>query len=196
MKARMHRRQMLRGALGSMLALPLLDLAVRDVKAALPGVAPDGYPLRFVVFFNPNGCWPATWFPTGTETDFALAQSMASLEPFKDKLVILDGVDMPAVDAGPGEDHQQGMGGDDHVPGLPVNLGIGAEILDAGVHEFGAHVDGEGGADEASHDREDKVHRADVLMVRRKQIAADTGWMMVVLGVVMMGGDGAHGSGP
>lgn len=121
MKARMHRRQMLRGALGSMLALPLLDLAVRDVKAALPGVAPDGYPLRFVVFFNPNGCWPATWFPAGTETDFALAQSMASLEPFKDKLVILDGVDMPAVDAGPGEDHQQGMGG--VLTGRPLQAG-------------------------------------------------------------------------
>lgn len=121
MKARMHRRQMLRGALGSMLALPLLDLAVRDVKAALPGVAPDGYPLRFVVFFNPNGCWPATWFPTGTETEFALAQSMTSLEPFKDKLLILDGVDMPAVDAGPGEDHQQGMGG--VLTGRPLQVG-------------------------------------------------------------------------
>jgi len=112
---------MLRGALGSMLALPLLDLAVRDVKAALPGVAPDGYPLRFVVFFNPNGCWPATWFPTGTETEFALAQSMTSLEPFKDKLLILDGVDMPAVDAGPGEDHQQGMGG--VLTGRPLQVG-------------------------------------------------------------------------
>jgi len=112
---------MLRGALGSMLALPLLDLAARDVKAALPGVAPDGYPLRFVVFFNPNGCWPATWFPTGTETEFALAQSMTSLEPFKDKLLILDGVDMPAVDAGPGEDLQQGMGG--VLTGRPLQVG-------------------------------------------------------------------------
>ncbi len=119
--SRMHRRQVLRGALGSMLALPLLDLAVRDVKAALPGVAPDGYPLRFVVFFNPNGCWPATWFPTGTETEFTLAQSMVALEPFKDKLVILDGIDMPAVDAGPGEDHQQGMGG--VLTGRPLQAG-------------------------------------------------------------------------
>jgi hypothetical protein len=117
----MHRRQVLRGALGSMLALPLLDLAARDVKAALPGVAPDGYPLRFVVFFNPNGCWPATWFPTGSETEFALAQSMLALEPYKDKLLLLDGVDMPAADAGPGEDHQQGMGS--VLTGRPLQAG-------------------------------------------------------------------------
>ncbi len=104
-----------------MLALPLLDMAVRDVQAAMPGVAADGFPLRFIVFFNPNGCWPATWFPTGTETDFTLAQSMVPLEPFKDRLIILDGVDMPAVDAGPGEDHQQGMGG--VLTGRPLRQG-------------------------------------------------------------------------
>lgn len=121
MKTRMHRRTMLRGLGGAMLGLPLLELAARDVQAAMPGVAPDGYPLRFVVFFNPNGCWPATWFPTGTETDFTLAQSMIPLEPFKQHLTILDGVDMPAVDAGPGEDHQQGMGG--VLTGRPLQQG-------------------------------------------------------------------------
>lgn len=111
MSVRMNRRTLLRGAAGTLLGLPLLDLGASRVHAAMPGYAEDGYPLRFIVFFNPNGCWPATWFPTGTETDFVLAQSMAPLEPHKDKLIILDGVDMPVVDIGPGEDHQQGMGG-------------------------------------------------------------------------------------
>lgn len=121
MTTRMQRRTLLRGLAGSLFALPLLELAATDVHAATPGMAPDGYPLRFVVFFNPNGCWPATWFPTGTETEFTLASSMAALEPFKDKLLLLDGVDMPSVDAGPGEDHQQGMGG--VLTGRPLQQG-------------------------------------------------------------------------
>lgn len=108
---RFRRRTFLHGAGGSVLALPLLEMASTKVRAAEPGVAEDGFPLRFLVFFNPNGCWPATWFPTGGESDFVLAQSMVSMEPFRDKLIILDGVNMPSVDAGPGEDHQQGMGG-------------------------------------------------------------------------------------
>ncbi len=78
----------------------------------------------------------------------------------------------------------------------PSTCCVGAEILDAGMHQLGAHIDGEGAADEAGADREDKVHRADVLMVRRKQIAAHTGRMMVVMGVVVGGADGAHGSCP
>ncbi|MBX7083909.1 MAG: DUF1552 domain-containing protein [Nannocystaceae bacterium] len=107
----MFRRSLLRGAAGSLLALPLLELGSRRVAQAAPGTAADGYPLRMLVFFNPNGCWPATWFPSGSENAFTLGSSMAALEPYKDKLLVLDGVDMPVVDAGPGEDHQQGMGG-------------------------------------------------------------------------------------
>ncbi|HET6586092.1 MAG TPA: DUF1552 domain-containing protein, partial [Nannocystaceae bacterium] len=118
---RFHRRTFLHGAAGSLLALPLLEMASTKVRAAEPGVAEDGFPLRFIVFFNPNGCWPATWFPTGGETDFVLAQSMVAMEPFRDKLIILDGVNMPAVDAGPGEDHQQGRGG--VLTGRPLQAG-------------------------------------------------------------------------
>lgn len=116
------RRSFLRGAGGAALALPLLQMHQGRSHAA-PGVADDGYPLRFVVFFHPNGVWPATWWPPGTPTEnaFELASSMQPLQPFKDQLLILDGVDMPAADAGPGEDHQQGMGA--VLSGMPLQQG-------------------------------------------------------------------------
>ena len=94
-----HRRTFVRGLAGTTLALPLLEMATTKARAADPGMADDGYPLRFIVFFNPNGCWPATWFPTGGENDFVLASSMAAMEPYRDKLIITDGIQMPSVNA-------------------------------------------------------------------------------------------------
>ena len=60
------------------------------------------------------------------------------------------------------EDHDQAMGGDDHVIDVRV-----VEDLDAGIHQLGADGDRHGAADEARHDREHQVHRADVLVIRR-----------------------------
>ena len=118
------RRSFLRGAGGAALALPLLQQTLRSRPGhAEPGVAEDGFPLRFVVFFHPNGVWPPTWWPQGapTEQSFELASSLQPLQPFKDQLLILDGIDMPAADAGPGEDHQQGMGA--VLSGWPLQAG-------------------------------------------------------------------------
>lgn len=116
------RRSFLRGAGGAALALPLLQMDARRGHAE-PGVADDGFPLRFVVFFHPNGVYPASWWPPGTPTENAweLASSLQPLQPFKDRLIILDGIDMPAADAGPGEDHQQGMGA--VLSGMPLQEG-------------------------------------------------------------------------
>ena len=119
---RLHRRALLRGAGGAALALPLLHMFEGKGRAE-PGVAEDGFPLRFVVFFHPNGVWPATWWPPGTPTEnsWELASSLQPLAPWKDKLLVLDGIDMPAADAGPGEDHQQGMGA--VLSGMPLQVG-------------------------------------------------------------------------
>jgi hypothetical protein len=135
-----HRRTFVRGLAGTTLALPLLEMAGSQARAADPGVADDGFPLRFLVFFNPNGCWPATWFPTGGESDFVLGSSMAAMEPYRDKLLVLDGIQMPSVNAGPGEDHQQGMGG--VLTGRPLQAGsmVGGDGSLAGWAD-GASVD-------------------------------------------------------
>ncbi len=120
---RVLRRSFLQGAGGAALALPLLQLGQRRSAHAAPGVAEDGFPLRLVVFFHPNGIWPPSWWPGGTPTENAweLASSLQPLAPFKDQLLILDGIDMPAADAGPGEDHQQGMGA--VLSGQPLQVG-------------------------------------------------------------------------
>jgi hypothetical protein len=122
-KHRFHRRAFLRGAGGAALALPLLQMYAGKGRAAEPGVAEDGFPLRFVVFFHPNGVWPPSWWPQGTPTEdqWELASSLQPLQPYKDKLLVLDGIDMPAADAGPGEDHQQGMGA--VLSGKPLQVG-------------------------------------------------------------------------
>lgn len=109
----LHRRIFLRGAGGVALGLPLLNMFESTVRAEA-GVSDDGFPLRFVVIFTPNGVVPETWWPQGTPTEqnWELNSSLEPLAPYKDQLLMLDGINMPAAhrDAGPGEPHQRGMG--------------------------------------------------------------------------------------
>lgn len=112
MSRRIYRRRFLQGAGGLSLALPLLNMHSQRAGAE-PGYSDDGFPLRLILFLHPNGIWPATWWPTagaGGQTDFQLGASMAPMEAYKDRLTILDGLNMTAADAGPGEPHQSGMG--------------------------------------------------------------------------------------
>jgi hypothetical protein len=112
----LNRRTFLRGLGGVAIGLPLLNAmgcgrgggggAPRARKTAALGEAPK----RFVVFFSANGTIPENWRPTGTETAFALSTILAPLEPHKDQLVIIDGVDMESSNHGPGDGHQKGMG--------------------------------------------------------------------------------------
>ena len=85
----MSRRTLLRGAGG------------RGHRPALPGrhgaparPGPRTRPCRAgcSCMLNQNGVVPGTWFPTGGEKDFKLAASMASLEPLREHLIILDGI--------------------------------------------------------------------------------------------------------
>ena len=65
------------------------------------------------------------------------------------------------------------------------------EDLDARLLQLEAHDARQGGADDARDDGEDKVHRADVLMVRRIEVAAPAGRMAVGVrfgSVVFVGG--------
>ena len=60
------------------------------------------------------------------------------------------------------------------------------ENLQAGEHQFGAHHHREEAADHAGHHCEDKVHRADVLMVGGIDVAAPAGGMVSVLAVMVV----------
>jgi hypothetical protein len=101
----MNRRSFLRGAAAgsALLTLPLL----RTLEARGEGYT---FPKRFMVVFTANGTIHENWAPSGGETDFTLSRILKPLEPFRDKLVILDGVDMVSSSYGPGDGHQKGMG--------------------------------------------------------------------------------------
>lgn len=90
---------------GGLAALPLLD-------AMFPGKARADvavYPRRFVVFFSSCGTIPTRWAPTGGERDFQLSPILAPLEPFRDDIIVIQGVDQQGGGAGVG--HAAGMGG-------------------------------------------------------------------------------------
>ena len=103
-----NRRRFLHG-LGSTGLFPILSsLAPRMAHAA-----ETAFPTRFLVFYTPNGTNPQTWFPTpgATADQFTLTDLHKALIPHKSDVMFLSGVDMLACETGPGEPHQQGMGG-------------------------------------------------------------------------------------
>jgi hypothetical protein len=89
-KKHLPRRTFLRGALGTMVALPLLD-------AMVPAFAQSSArrPFRFGAIYMPNGVYPQLWHPDATGSDFAFKPIMQPLEPFRDHLVTISGLKAP-----------------------------------------------------------------------------------------------------
>jgi hypothetical protein len=114
-KRRFTRRSFLRGLGGTAIALPFLNASIPGAARAATGSnASNGqFPKRFVVFFHPNGVEPDAWWPSNgsSATNFDLGESLAPLRDLKDKLLLMRGLSMNAVEAGPGGPHQNGMGG-------------------------------------------------------------------------------------
>lgn len=100
----LSRRRFLRGAGGVLIALPFLD-AMRPPPARAASA-----PKRFIVFFTGLGTVKPRWVPTGTETNFTLSDILSPLNPFKDRLLVLEGIDMKSAYSGPGDPHQAGIG--------------------------------------------------------------------------------------
>lgn len=98
-----NRRRFLRG-LGVAMALPAFE-------SVLPAAATDGAksatPKRIAFCSIPNGAHQESWWPTGSGTDFQLNATMKSLEPVKDQLQIIGGLDHEKATPGPdgGGDH-------------------------------------------------------------------------------------------
>src|SRR5258708_16483125 len=107
-KNRIKRRSVLRGAGGLAIALPFLEAMLLPRRShAAPTV-----PLRFVVFYTPGGTLLDQWRPTGTETNYLLSDMLAPLNPYKDRVMFLDGLDLTvAMNKGVGHPHSRGMAG-------------------------------------------------------------------------------------
>jgi Protein of unknown function (DUF1552) len=99
-KKAISRRTILRG-LGATVALPLLD-------AMLPAFAAAPTPVRRLgVVYHPNGVIYDKWLPTGIGADFQLSPTLAGLQPFRDKLIVVTGLASDQAEA-------LGDGGGDH----------------------------------------------------------------------------------
>lgn len=138
----LSRRSFLRGAGGIAIGLPLLEAMLGRRSHAAEG----GPPPRFVVVFSANGTIEERWRPVGTEQDFVLDDPsdpdriLAPLEPFKDRLLVLGGLDMLSRNHGPGGNgHDMGMG--------HMLTGTDLVVGPSGVGEFSHLPDGSAGGE-------------------------------------------------
>lgn len=102
----LSRRRFLRAAGGAAIALPLLS----SLRARAAG---EEFPKRLVLMYTPNGVISDAWWPTNgkSETAWDLNAIHQPLKDFKDRLLFLNGVDLPITNIGPGGLHQKGIGG-------------------------------------------------------------------------------------
>jgi hypothetical protein len=98
-KKAIPRRTILQG-MGAALALPLLD-AMSPALAALPGTAKRTTRLSFV--YAPNGMIVSEWTPATEGAAFELTPTLQPLAPFRDRMLVLSGLNHNAAYALPGE---------------------------------------------------------------------------------------------
>jgi hypothetical protein len=102
MSYRSKRRVFLQSLGGAALAFgPLLDM----LEASAQGAAP---PKRLLIIHHPLGAVREYWRPAGGERDFSFSQILQPFAPLRDKLVILDGMDIRWAVSG-GATHEGGM---------------------------------------------------------------------------------------
>ena len=89
-KKAIPRRTVLRGV-GATLALPLLDGMVPAATALAKTAAKS--PLRFGTVYVPNGIIMERWTPLAEGRGFEFTPSLKSLEPFRDRLLVVSGLD-------------------------------------------------------------------------------------------------------
>lgn len=113
----LDRRTLLRGAGSVALGLPLLDAMPLPRRAsAAAGVSKSGAPLRIIFVYTAQGVARPEWDPSGGETDFKLNISHKPLEPWRDKLILIDG--LPNKAAGPMGGH--GFAANTSLTGYPL----------------------------------------------------------------------------
>lgn len=108
MRTSMQRRAFLRG-IGSCVAIPAFAslagsnrIAMAAENATSLATTPTGAPLRMAFMSIPNGVQQEHWFPTGTQSDFTLNNSMKPLESLKSHVQIISG--LKHENATPGND--------------------------------------------------------------------------------------------
>ncbi|HEX7375976.1 MAG TPA: DUF1552 domain-containing protein [Pirellulales bacterium] len=130
-----HRRHFLRGV-GAAVALPAFEslsaarLFAAEAPAALATTA-SGAPLRTAFVFFPNGAIPDAWWPRGEGSDFEFSRTLEPLEPLKDFVQVMGGLDHKNAEAGPDGAGDHARGGGTFLTG--VRLKKSATNIRAGV---------------------------------------------------------------
>src|SRR5690242_838446 len=109
-KKSIPRRTLLRGA-GAMVALPFLEAMLPAQTPARKAEASPDKIRRFVGIWHPHGAAPGYWSPLQEGKDFEFSFITKPLEPFRDRVTLITGLDMPEAMANedePGGDHARG----------------------------------------------------------------------------------------
>jgi hypothetical protein len=112
------------GAAGVLAGVPLLESrrASADGPASVPRV--PSVPRRLLVLYTPNGTIQEEFFApssNGRDGRLRLGRILKPLEPFRDQLLVLDGLSMGVTAIGSGNEHQRGMAA--WLTGVPNNDG-------------------------------------------------------------------------
>jgi len=99
-KKHLDRRTFLKGAVGTAIALPLLDAMVPAATAQTRTAA--GARLRFGAIYMPNGLYPGLWHPEKTGKGWAFNRTMKPLEPYREHVTILSGLHSRSAEPPPG----------------------------------------------------------------------------------------------
>src|SRR5579863_1391741 len=138
-----NRRRFLRG-LGAAIALPAFEslgttkLLAAESASATGALATgplattaSGAPLRTAFVFFPNGAIPDAWWPTGDGAQFEWSRTLKPLEPLKDFVQVMEGLDHKNAEAGPDGAGDHARGGGTFLTGVRVKKS--ATDLRAGV---------------------------------------------------------------
>ncbi|HAA58093.1 MAG TPA: Tat (twin-arginine translocation) pathway signal sequence domain protein [Myxococcales bacterium] len=95
------RRDFALGVGATLLAAPFIKL-LQPTAMAAPGDAAE----RLIIFFSPNGTIPQHWRPSGSGTQFSFPKGsiLEPLAPYKNDLVVVDGLDFYGA-----SNHEGGM---------------------------------------------------------------------------------------
>src|SRR6516162_1606684 len=121
----MSRRTFLRGA-GVALGLPFLD-AMRPGRATAADAA--AAPVRAAYMYFPNGAWMDAWVPKESGANYELPFSLTPLEPVRDSVVVLSGLDKPFSRTGDGHYAKTA----NFLTGLHVRKTTGQDLNSGGV---------------------------------------------------------------
>jgi hypothetical protein len=125
-KKHLPRRTFLRGV-GATLALPLLDGMIPAFTAV--GKAAARPAVRMGTFYLPNGMIMPNWTPKTVGADFEFSPTLKALEPFRDRVLVISGLNSEPAKALPDEgqgDHSRGPGS--FLTGAHIKKSEGADI--------------------------------------------------------------------